>query len=790
MWIKYLKIAWRNLFRNRTNSLINLSGLTIGMTAAFFIFIWVSNEYSYDRHHPEAEQIYRLTSYSKKSETKSESTPYSWGEAIQTQLAEVELVTHIRPVLGFVPTARLERQFFKEEKAAHVDGNWFKMFHFDFVDGNAANFNNVANTVIIAESKAMKYFGQSNVVGYTLRLDDTDYTVQGVIEDSPTNSSFHYDLYLPVLARHSNDFWERWDLNPINNAYRTYVKLATTTSPERSTENISRLAHEAWNAEYELSLLSLGDIHFEEGLWSSDIEHGEKRMTQILFLLGVILLVVACVNYVNLTTAGATLRIKEVSVKKIVGAPREQLFVQFVVESALMAVLALLTTLLLVLICLPWFNNFVDNHFVLDLGSPMLWSVTIGTLLVTVLLTSIYPAVLLSGFKPAAALRGKSLSRIGDNTLRKGLVVLQFSVSVMLIVATVVIYSQMAFINAQNKRFDRSTVFSFVLPQRGDDHQRLSRMESIKQELLNTSSIAEVARGDMLVNLFNPWSGFDWDGYNPEATYHITFMVVDADLDQLLNLRMKDGRWFQPNNISDRSNFVLNETAVRELGISEPTIGQRFVHDADTGVVVGVVEDFHYANLREQIGSVVFSNNLNNVNSLVVKTAAGKQQEALRVTEQIYSQFAPEEPFDYHFASEEFESLYRKDFKVASLIGFFSMLAIFVSCMGLYGLAIFSAASRHKEIGIRKVHGASVTSIAKMLSKDFVKLVSVAIVFSSPVAYWAMDRWLENFVYHIDIAWWMFAVAGLVAISIAVFTVGWKALWAANLNPVKSLKSE
>ncbi len=786
-----IKIAWRNLFRHRVNSLINLLGLAIGMTAAFFIFMWVNNEYSYDSYHPEAARIYRLTSHSKKAGSKGENTPYPLGEDIKSQLAEVELLTRIRPITGVVPTVKIEEQLFKEKSAAYVDENWFRMFHFDFVQGSLDDFNSLPNGLVISESKAKQYFGHHDVVGHVLQLDDKDFLVQGVIRDAPTNSSFHYDLYLPIAARHADAFWQRLDLMPIRNFYHTYIKLPPQTTPERVTVNIARITDKAWGEAYDLELVKLTDTHFEQGLEWSAVKRGDQRMTQVLLLLGALLLAVACINYVNLTTARATMRMKEVSLKKIVGADRVQLFVQFMVESALLACLALGTALLMIWVGLPWFNQFVGNHFTLAVDAASLWYLLGGTLLATVTLTSIYPAILLSSFKPTEALRGKALAKVSDNSLRKGLVVTQFSFSIVLIIATVVIYSQMDFIQSQHDRYDKTEVFSFVspLPENGDENKSM-RLERVRQELLTHSPIADVAIGSTLVDEYNPWGGFDWDGYDDNRVYNITLSAASSNLPELLNLKMAAGRWFLPDSKADAKNFVLNEAAVRELGIREPVIGQRFVHWEDTGVVVGVVKDFHYASLRNKISPIVFSNNLWYASSLVVKTAPGKQAAARQAAEQVYQQFAPGKPFDYIFVSEEYEQLYREESKAASLIGAFSLLAIFISCMGLYGLAVFSAERRQKEIGIRKVLGATVSGIAKLLSKDFVKLVLIALVIASPIAWWMMNTWLEDFAYRIDIQWWMFALAGLVTVVIALVTVSWQAIRAAVANPVDSLRDE
>ncbi|SKB81097.1 ABC-type antimicrobial peptide transport system, permease component [Parapedobacter luteus] len=791
----YFKIAWRNILRQRTNSLIHLLGLSVGMTAAFFIFMWVSNEYSYDRYHADAGCIYRLTAHDKKHRTNDALTPYIWGDEVLGQLDEVEAYTRFRPFVW--PNIARGDELFKENAAVYVDAHWFGFFQYDFLAGSAASFNAQPHSLILTASAARKYLGTTEAaVGQTLLVNDVPYTVQGVVKDAPTNSSFRYDLYMPVAARHTDRHWRAWDLEHRRdgNIYCTFVKLSAKVPPENLARKVTAMAPGTWAERYALSLLPLKDMHFEDGTGRIELQQGNRQMTNILLLLGIVLLMVASINYVNLTTAQATIRAREVGIKKIVGAGRWHLFMQFVAETLLVGGLALFAALVMTWALLPFFNRITGLQFVLSILDPLLWMLYGGTLLATLSMASIYPALMLSAFRPLATLRGNSLGSLKGNALRKALVVAQFSIAIALMVSTLVIYQQMRFIDKQYDHYDKTQVFSFLFQRGGNmgPSEKWSLFENIRQELLSHSSIADAAisSGNDIVNMRNTWSGFDWDGRDENRVYDITFFQIGSTLDKFYQLSLKAGRWFLPDSPEDARNFVLNETAVRQLGIREPIIGQRFSLDNDTGTVIGVVADFHYMSAREKIGPAVFGNNPFYANAFAVKSAPGRQADAIAAAETVFKRHLPNQPFDYHFVSEEFEQVYREDFKAATLISGFSLLAIFVSCLGLYGLALFSAERRHKEIGIRKVLGASVSGIVGLLSKDFVKLVLIAVVIASPIAWWAMNNWLEDFAYRIEMEWWMFAAAGLVAVVIALLTVSWQAIRAAVANPVESLRDE
>lgn len=476
-----------------------------------------------------------------------------------------------------------------------------------------------------------------------------------------------------------------------------------------------------------------------------------------------------------------------------------QLFVQFITESILMSLVALLMTILLIWIGLPFFNQLTDNRFSLLLMDVSLWQLLGFTLFITVVLTSIYPALLLSSFDPKTVFRGKTLLGLKDSLLRKSLVIVQFTISISLIIGTVVIYRQMQFVQLQNDDYNKSQVLKFNVPLRFwlEDYQtgQSDVRNSIRQKLMDESSIelVSVMSGESVVQHINQLvGGYDWEGREQGFDPPIVPFEVDSNFKDMINLEMVEGRWFMPHSIADTKNVVLNETAVRELGIKLPAVGKQFVDvmRGDTGVVIGVVRDFFYKSMHEPIDPVVIKNEPGYAYTFLVKTAAGRHEDALRVTESTWKQLIPDIPFEYQFADEEFDALYRTDRKAASLILIFSVLAIFISCLGLYALVTFNTEKRTKEIGIRKVMGASEAGIVGMLSADFVKLVLVAILIASPIAWYIMNRWLADFVYRIDIEWWMFGLAGLMAVLIALLTVSFQAIRAAVANPVESLRSE
>jgi ABC-type antimicrobial peptide transport system permease subunit len=797
-----LKIAWQSIVRQKLNSLINISGLAIGMAASVLIFMWVNNELHFDNYHKDAGDIYRLKNYvaiDKKSTWIWENSPYLLGDKLVKELPEVVAVTRLRPLSGDNTFFNVKGEYIQENKSAMVDSAWFSFFNYDFVEGQAGDLFAHPFSMVMTQSKARKYFGSADPIGKTIRIDTIDYQVRAVVRDVPPNSSFQYDVLINLESRRTDPRNRTNDESWSNFNYITFVKLRPATDLKSLPVKMTKILSDNKKSDnIRTGFVALADLHFENDLQSSQMEHGNRKVVTIFAILGLLLLLIACINYVNLVTARATLRAKEVSIKKITGAGRTQLFMQFVIESTLVSTLALALSIGLVQLVLPAYNNFTGKNFSVSVGDTWMWTILIGTLLGSIILTSIYPAILLSSFKPIAIFRGLNALRIKDTSLRRGLVVVQFTIAIVLMVGTIVVYRQLAFINQQSSAYNRSQVLSFSVPyklyRQYDDLKRKSLMQSVKQELLRQSAVVDVSliNQGSVINMTGSSSGGsnDWDGRDKDFMPAIAFFNADTNFRKIINLEMKEGRWFQTGNSADEHNSILNETAVREFNIHQPVIGQRFVAQGDTGVVIGVVRDFYYKSLHEKIGPVVIRNQDEYTSSFLVKSAPGKVTEARDAASRVWSSFFPAEPFNSKFLDEEFEQLYRTDRKTASLVWLFSAIAIFLSCLGLFGLAAFTAERRTREIGVRKVLGASVPDIVQLISREFVFLVILSLLIATPLAWWIMNQWLEDFSYRISISPLFFAAAGLATLLIALATVSVHAIRSALTNPVKSLRTE
>ncbi len=486
------------------------------------------------------------------------------------------------------------------------------------------------------------------------------------------------------------------------------------------------------------------------------------------------------------------MRAKEVSVRKIVGANRFHLFNQFLAEALLVSCIALMATLALIHFCLPAFNSITNKNFQLPFTSPGLWKVVGLTLLTAFLLNSIYPAIVLSSFKPLNVFRGFTFLKLKDSYLRKGLVTLQFTISVVLIAGTIVIYKQMQFIQQTNPGYNKSQVLITHVPPNIDFNKKNEIVNEIKQDLLTQSSIQNVSLANQsIINIGSYSTGSaDWVGRDTTFNPKIAQLSTDANFANTMQLQMKEGRWFEQGNEADNNNVVLNEEAVKELKIPQPVIGQRFTWKGKQGQVTGIVKDFKFHSLHDKTGPLVAFQNPAWYNTFMIRIAPKSASRSIAALNKTWKKFLPGSPLEYNFLDDTFNELYKADQQASTLILAFAMIAVAISCLGLFGLATFTAEKRSKEIGIRKVLGASIVSITQLLTKDFLKLIIVAIIIASPVAWFAMNKWLQGFAYRINISWWMFVVAGLFAVVIALITISFQAIKAAVANPVKSLRSE
>jgi putative ABC transport system permease protein len=795
-----IKLAFRNLWRNPLYSSLNITGLVLGMASVMLIALWVQNELRYDRYHKRADGLWRVTTDLKLNADET----WHWGT---TPLRLNELAEQIPGVISVsrilnhnTNKLKLRRggDLFQEEKYAYVDPKWFETFDYEFSEGSAAGFFEHPNQLMLTEQTALKIFGRHSALGASLRIDSTEYVVHAVLKDPRNESSFHQNILFPLEAYLNKAKNRQNDMSWSNFNYCTFLELQPQTDPKAVADQLTQLLAAAkQDSNITMNLIALKDLHFDQSLTQDNFVKGNKNAVFIFGLIGLLILLMAAMNYVSLTTARAGMRARETGIHKVVGAGKWQLFMRYLSESAVVAFIAGILSIGLVQMILPGFNRIADNHFVLQWDNPLFWGLAGGAMLSTLLLAGVYPALVLANFKPIGVLRANVQIKSGQKSLfRQGLVVAQFVVSVSLLICTIVIAQQREFILKSDMGYSREHVFSFQfdwnLTKRFGLEKARTVIKSMSDALRQTATVANVSLTDQLpMKIESSHSGsVKYEGMAPDAEPTVSQVSVDAQYAKLMGLKMAAGRWFEPDNTSDQNNFVLNETALRKLGIKEPAVGQSFEIYSTKGQIIGVVRDFHFKPLTEIISPLVLYHSPSYSSYFLVKAQPGKAKEAVAAAEKIWKSFVPDQPFEATFLDETFEKQYRREERAGLLFNIFAGIAIFISCLGLFGLATFMAVQRTKEIGVRKVLGASVAGLVALLTRDFLKLVLISIVIATPIAWYAMQKWLTDFAYRIEMQWWMFALAGAAAITVAIMTVGVQSIKAALRNPVKSLRNE
>ena len=780
----HLKIFLRSIRRNFTYSSINISGLAIGITASVFIFLWVYHERSFDRFHPDAERIYRITSTGKSGAKRTlECSPLPLIQGCKTDIPDIETVA-IMYNIPFEAILVNNTPFYVKEDAAYVNKAWLEMFHSQIVDGSFEDYGNHPFSVALTESGAKKYFGDTTVIGQIVRINNDDFTVQAVVKDNLINSTYRYNIMATTDAVRLAQWQRQWGWFQ----WITFVKLHRNTDESQVAQKITDIYTKNDQDNIEASLRSLTDIHFETDIYESRFVRGDSKTVSIFGLLGILLLFTACINYINLTTARVTLRSKEVGVKKILGAKRLTLFLQFVAEAFIFSLAATMIALFLIKTFLPQYQSLVGN-IALSFSSPAIWTITGIALLFTTILNGVYPALLLSSFHPVGLLKG---SKIKNSNIRKALVVFQLSLSAALIISVTMIYKQTFYMQNVDLGYQKDWIVRVELPMRtlnssGSD-EGLIRLQTVKGELLSRPEIVDIAMcSERIENIrFPVRADYDWNGRAEDFNPELHRLKVDENFMRVFGLQLTEGRWFAEGAV-DMQNVILNETAARELEISEPYIGQRFDMMGMKGAVIGVVKDFHFRSLHEKITPIIIYQQNSHNNMLAMKINSNK---AIAEVKAIWSKFFPNDPFEYVFLDDAYYRLYQSEIGISRLILIFSMLAVVIAMLGLFGLSTFAIERRTKEIGIRKVFGASVSNIVYLLTREFLILVAVAFVIAAPVAWWAMNRWLENFAYRIDITVWIFVAGAVVTLVITLAAIAVQSVKAATENPVKALKIE
>lgn len=786
----YLRIGWRNISRHKLYSGINIGGLALGLAVGILLLIWVQDELSFDRFHKNGNSIYRA------------SVTFKSGEGSQTWPAMPGPIAVVAPkrvagVLGAVRTKDVyeisrytyENKDFFNIRGAYVDPAFFTLFSFPMLEGNAQQPFPNNQSIVITRSAAKKYFGTEDAVGKTIQGNQKDnYTVSGVMEDFPLNSSIKYDFLFPfdILKKNfgTGQFWKSLDEDWGDFYYTTWLQLAPGADPQKIAQQLVLLRPDMKpDANMRYNVQPLHDVH----LYNADMSEAGIKIVRIFLIVAIVILLIACVNYVNLSTARALQRAGEIGIRKMVGAQRRQLFLQFLWESVIVFMMSLGLALLIMLIIIPFYNDLTDKHLSLSVNN-MQMIIAIGmAMLLTLLVAGIYPAVLLSSFNPLKTLKGRINLGRSNISFRKALVVLQFTIATVLIIGTLIVGQQLQYIRSMALGYDKENVFQFSLG-KGEGH-----FTSLEQEMAVMPGVHGVGGSTQgLLNISSSTSDTKWDGKSDAESMMVNAVGIDKAFFNVMNFKLLSGTNFTDSR-ADSGHYIVNETAAKLMGMKD-AVGKGFSLWENKGIIIGVVKDFHFASLHEKITPLVFyyggGTNVPTGYRMYVKTNGKDAQKAIDAAAKIYARYNGNQPFEYAFLDADLDRIYRTDQRTGQLFNYFAGIAIFISCLGLFGLATFATAQRVKEIGIRKVLGASVANIVTLLSSDFLKIVMVAILLAIPVAWYMMHQWLDDYAYRVGIDWKVFAGAGIMAVFIALFTVSFQAIKAAIVNPVKSLKSE
>jgi putative ABC transport system permease protein len=796
-----LKIAWRNLRRNSSTSIINITGLALGIAICLLISLYVADEFSFDRFNTNADRIVRVVFRGTvQGGTMNEAHVMPPVAAtMKAELAEVQETARLRQ--AGAPLFTVGDKVFRDEQMAYVDAAFFKIFTLPFIKGDANTAVKMPYTAVISESMARKYFGTTDVLGRDLAIkgDQNILKITGVMKDIPRNSHFHFDIFTSMTALEDSRS-NSW----MTSEYYTYALLAENTSLKSLEKNLATLFDKHVGAQfmagfgmsYEdykksgntigLYLQPLTDIHLHSNFGYDLSPSGDIRYIYIFSAIALFMLLIATINFMNLSTASGFQRSREVGVRKVLGADKQSLIRQFLSEGILLTYLALFLAVGIVLLALPLFNQLSGKSIAIhQLNFAKIIPLLLAFGLLVGLFSSTYSALYLAAFNPLTVLKGRLLRSTKRFNLRSSLVVFQFIISVGLIFCTVVVVRQLDYMRNIKLGYEKENVIVIQSWPLGENEKTYVKQLSEDSRIKHISRSSYLPAGETNNNNF-----FVYPDGNTEKWVKTLRYDVDEEYIAAMGMQLHEGRNFSKAFGNDTLSIIVNETAAKDLGWKGKSLGRTLTNkDNKTYRVVGVVKDFHFKSLHEPISPLVMVLG-DQAGSLIVKTETKDTEALIQKLKAEYDAFPSDIPFNYSFLDERYAQTYQAEVKTGKLLSIFAGLTIFVACLGLFGLAIFTANQRRKEIGIHKVIGASVPGITGMLSAEFIKLVLIAIVISSPIAWWAMYKWLENFAYRIEIQWWMFAVAGLLAILIALLTVSSQAIKAALANPVDSLREE
>ena len=783
MFKNNMKITCRRILKQKMFSSINILSLTLGLTCSIFILLWVFDELSYDEFHKNIQDIYRVNCVQKSqnSEMDFTHTPHPWAALFKERVDEIQEITRLRETTCNI---KYKNIVLNENSICFADNEIFNIFTFDFLQGNNQTALANPSSVVISKSIAEKYFPSIDPVGNILDVNNQVHlNITGVFENLPNNSTLDMDFIAsyPSLKTLGVSLEKWFEFDCV-----TFLQIFPNTDVSQIESQMTKEFSEVTGVSSEqirMKLDPLRKIHLYLKGGSGDIQY-----VYIFSIIAAIVLLLGCINFMNLSTAQSSKRAKEIGIKKTTGSTRSQLIFQFFGESMFMVVIALLFSLVLIQLFLPYFNNFLHKQLSLITNDFRIIYILLGITFLTGTISASYPAVYLSSFQPAAVLKSEIASKLSGKKLRQFLVISQFVISIVLIIATLTMTSQIKYLQNKKLGLNKDNILYLRL-----DRSMLDNFSVFKNKLLQFQDINNVTLTSSLpTNVQMNMGGVDWENKNPETNYLFKLLLVDQDFFKTFDINLAAGRSFSENFSADQNNYMLNEQAIKQMGIDDP-IGKSFSIMGTEGIIVGIVKDFHFQPLHNQIGPIIFASypRLQNWFEYIFIRYEGNQISAtLDNIKKAHNELFAEIPFDYHFLDADYESLYQAEKRVLKLVEMFAALAIIIFCLGLLGLSSFMVERRTKEIGVRKVLGATGSKIVILLSSEFVRGILIANLFACPISWYVMNKWLQNFAYRTNISLWTFVLAGSLALFIALMTLSYQVVRAARANPINSLKYE
>jgi putative ABC transport system permease protein len=785
MMIKtYFKTTIRNIKLKSTYSLLNISGMAVGMASAILILLWVQDEWSYDRHFGNADNLYRVIQNadpSQEGSSPSAITPAPLAKALKEEFPEI--IRSSRCSIGSMLSFKIGDEFI-DETAVPVDNDFLKMFNIKFLAGDINSALNAPNNIVLTEKTAKKYFGNEYPIGKTMKMAESDeiYTITGVVKN-PHNSHLMFDLLIPIKLNKEFESLK----NDMQMFCYNYVELLKGTDSKMVNEKIRNfLKDHSTTTTFGISLQNIKKIHlYSSGKYESDIKgQGDITYVRIMCLIAVFILLIACINFMNLYTAQSASRAREIGLRKVAGASRRKIFAQFMGESLLLVFISHIIAMILVELLLPGFNNLIGKQLDINYQSTHLYIGLIAVILFCGILAGSYPALSLSSLKPLNTIKGVINKNPGNPKFRRVLVIVQFSLAVLLIICTLIIRNQLNYIQNKSLGLNKDNVGYFTSHSRPDG----STLENVKKELLNNPDIVSVTRGNNPVNIENNANGFNWKGNKEGKDISFYILSCDADYARTFQLDLDKGRFFSPEFSTDSSAVVINESAAKIMGFNNP-IGEIISTPWETKLhIVGVVKNFHYRSIHYKIEPLIMT--FDPDIEFFIRMKPEKLASIVPYIKKTIQSFNLSYHLEFHYLADDYDNLYRTEQNMSKIIRYSSFLAIFISCLGLLGLSSFMTERRTKEIGIRKINGAKSNEIFTLLSREYIIWVLIAILIACPVAWYAINKWLQNFAYRIEISWWVFVSAGFIALLIAWTTVSFQSYRAAGKNPVEALRYE